>query len=79
MAKASRPFDEHIQELKLKTKRSWRDLRAGCNDLLGNKVGAATYHVAAVSRSFARKVAAETGTDYREILKWLDRNKLGTE
>ena len=63
------PREEKIWAIKRKTKRSWIQLRRGCEDLLGQAAQHPTYMVGASSRAFAWKVADETGLTYRTILK----------
>ncbi|AMV34982.1 hypothetical protein VN12_22840 [Pirellula sp. SH-Sr6A] len=79
MAKSAKIADEVIISIKRKTKRSWLQLRRGCEDLLGEATSHSTRMVGASSRSFARKVAEETNCSYQDIIKWLDKNELGLD
>jgi len=56
---------------------SWAQLRRGCLDLLGLEVKHSTASVAASSRAFARKAAAETGLTFEQLPGWLDEKCLG--
>ena len=71
--------EEALWAMKRKTKRSWLQLRRGCQDLLGKNPNHSTYMVGASSRAFARKASAETGLSCELILKWLDASGLGAE
>jgi hypothetical protein len=77
MPKVTKTADEKIIAIKRKTKRSWLQLRRGCEDLLGQKPCHTTFMVDATSRSFARKVANETNYTYLEIIRWLEKKGLG--
>ncbi len=78
-AKISEEQTAEIWALKRKTKRSWVDLRRGCQDLLGKKPPYSTFMVGASSRSFARKITAKVGLTADLIIEWLDASGLGVE
>jgi hypothetical protein len=66
-----------VLQIKLRVSSSWRYLRRGCLDLLGQDARHSTLTVGAHSRKFARRVCRETGMRPEEILAWLDGEGLG--
>lgn len=71
--------EESLWAMKRKTKRSWLQLRRGCQDLLGQSPSHSTFMVGASSRAFARKASEEIGVSYEAILKWIDASGLVKE
>jgi hypothetical protein len=65
-----------IKAIKKRMNRSWPNLRLGCRELMGEKVGHGTPNVGAASRVFARNAARETRLTYAGIIELLDRNGL---
>jgi hypothetical protein len=66
-----------ISEVRAKANNSWKNLRRGCLDLLGEAVTDSTLAVGAGSRAFARKASTTTGLGYRQIIAMLDERGLG--
>ena len=56
--------------------RSWKHLKRGCLDLLGESVTHSSPSMKGDSRSFARKVSGETGLNLQEILALLRKYDL---
>ena len=68
-----------ISKIRRQSNNSWRNLRRGCLDLLGNKVNHSTSAVGAGARAFARKVSKTTDLSFEQIIGFLDSNDLGLE
>jgi hypothetical protein len=68
-----------IAEIRGKANNSWKNLRRGCRDLLGETVTHSIRAVGAGSRTFARKVSTTTGLSYRQIIEMLDERSLGLD
>jgi hypothetical protein len=75
---SSDPNFLRISNIRRESNNSWRNLRKGCLDLLGNKVKHSTPAVGAGARAFARKVANTTGLTFEQIVEFLDSHDLGT-
>jgi hypothetical protein len=65
------PIGQALFELRSTGNRSWVQLRRGCLDLIGQSEGESSKRGAANDRAFAKKAAAATNVDYKEILEWL--------
>jgi len=68
------PHRSALLALKRKSTQSWKNLRRGCLDLLGETAIHSTPKVGASSRTFARKASKTTGMTYEEIVLWLDKH-----
>jgi hypothetical protein len=68
-----------ISKIRRQSNNSWKNLRKGCRELLGEKVGHSTPAVGAGARAFARKAATDTGLNFGEIVNLLDRYDLGLD
>lgn len=68
-----------ISKIRHQNNNSWRNLRRGCLELLGEKVNHSTPAVGAGARAFARKVSNATGLRFEQIIDFLDLNELGLE
>jgi hypothetical protein len=68
-----------ISKIRSKNNNSWKNLRRGCLELIGEKVRHSTTAVGAGSRAFARKASNETGLSFTQIVDLLDSHDLGSE
>jgi hypothetical protein len=68
-----------ISQIRSQNNNSWKNLRKGCLDLIGEQVKHSTPAVRAGALSFARKASKATGLTFREILHLLDSYELGLE
>jgi len=76
---SSDPNFPTISKIRRGSNNSWRNLRKGCLDLLGNKVKHSTPAVGAGARAFARKVSNSTSLSFEQVIDFLDSNDLGLE
>jgi hypothetical protein len=68
-----------ISGVRRQANNSWKNLRRGCLDLLGEMVKHSTQAVGAGSRAFARKASAASGLNYRQVIEMLDERGLGLD
>lgn len=68
------PIEIALREIKAEGNRSWVMLRRGCQALLGEDTEDVSTAVLASSKTFARKAAAATELEYRELIEWLDEH-----
>ena len=64
-----------ISEIRRQNNNSWKNLRRGCLDLIGEKVKHSTPAVRAGALAFARKSSNATGLTFREIICLLDSHE----
>lgn len=70
-AETGDPISKIILGIRAKRNNSWKNLRRGCLDLMGEQVEHSTPAVRAGARSFAREVSKTTGLSYGQIIEWL--------
>jgi hypothetical protein len=66
-----------ISKIRRQNNNSWKSLRKGCLDLMGEQVKHSTSAVRAGALSFARKSSNATGLTFGEIIDLLDTYSLG--